>query len=92
MNISCEIIRDLLPLYQQSKCCSQSTALVEEHLKHCSKCKKEFEYNLDKGTKNSNTMQIEKKSATEYRTKLLGAGGIGFALAFVVFYLLPLLL
>lgn len=42
-NISCEIIRDLLPLYEDA-CCSEATqTLVEEHLKSCESCRQQSE-------------------------------------------------
>lgn len=40
MKISCEIIRDLLPLYHDEVCSEASRALVEEHLGECPDCKK----------------------------------------------------
>lgn len=38
MNISCEIIKDLLPLYHDGICSDDTKTLVEEHLAHCSEC------------------------------------------------------
>ena len=38
MNISCEIIKDLLPLYHDDVCSDDSKAMIEEHLSHCEKC------------------------------------------------------
>ena len=40
MNISCEIIKDLLPLYQEDVCSKESRTLVEEHLLICENCSK----------------------------------------------------
>lgn len=37
-NLSCEVIQDLLPLYQDNICSEASRQLVEEHLKGCSNC------------------------------------------------------
>lgn len=39
----CNIIRDLLPLYIDEVCSSQSRQLVEEHLKECESCRRELE-------------------------------------------------
>lgn len=36
--ISCEIIKDLLPLYYDEVCSVESTRLVEEHLAECKSC------------------------------------------------------
>lgn len=35
----CELVQDLLPLYQDKVCSDSSAAFVEEHLKHCEKCR-----------------------------------------------------
>ena len=40
MKLSCEIVRDLLPLYYDDVCSNESRATVEEHLLECDICKK----------------------------------------------------
>lgn len=42
MKISCDIIKDLLPLYNDSACSKESANLVEEHLKECPDCTNEL--------------------------------------------------
>ena len=42
MKISCEIIKDLLPLYYDGVCSKESMAMVEEHLAECDNCKAEL--------------------------------------------------
>lgn len=37
-NLNCEVIQDLLPLYQDNICSETSRQLVEEHLQSCSDC------------------------------------------------------
>jgi len=39
MNISCEVIKDLLPIYHDNVCSAESRKIVEEHIKGCSLCK-----------------------------------------------------
>lgn len=39
MKLSCEIIQDLLPLYEEKLCSEASREAVEEHLKECSICR-----------------------------------------------------
>lgn len=39
MKLSCGVIRDLLPLYEDEVCCEESRALVEEHLAECAECR-----------------------------------------------------
>lgn len=43
MDISCQVVRDLLPLYHDGVCSGDSRALVEEHLKGCPACSAELE-------------------------------------------------
>lgn len=42
MNISCDIIKDLLPLYHDGVCSGDSKMIVEEHLSHCDNCRAEL--------------------------------------------------
>lgn len=42
MRIHCNIIQDLLPLYQDNVCSMESRELVEQHLKTCEECRKEL--------------------------------------------------
>lgn len=39
MNIKCEVIRDLLPLYVDEVASDESCALIEEHLEECQRCR-----------------------------------------------------
>lgn len=65
--ISCGIIKDLLPLYIDGVCSSDSIDLIEEHLKNCPLCEAEFmnlqnntdikpeiDKDIDKAIKNAN--------------------------------------
>lgn len=42
MKISCNIIKDLLPLYYDDICSNESRKLIEEHIKTCDDCKLEL--------------------------------------------------
>ena len=42
MKYSCEIVKDLLPLYHDGVCSEESTAMVEQHLSECESCKKYY--------------------------------------------------
>ena len=42
MNMTCDVIRDLLPLYADEVCSEASAALVEEHLCECESCAAEL--------------------------------------------------
>ena len=43
MKISCDIIRDLLPLYKDSVCSSATKDMVEDHLSGCEGCREYYE-------------------------------------------------
>ena len=43
MNIPCNVILDLIPLVKDGVASSDSTMIVEEHIKGCENCKAEFE-------------------------------------------------
>ena len=43
MKLSCNVIRDLLPLYRDGVCADETRALVEEHLADCAACRAELE-------------------------------------------------
>ena len=43
MKMTCEVIRDLMPLYHDGVCSDRSKSLVEEHLKECEACRKEMD-------------------------------------------------
>ena len=39
MKLSCNVIRDLLPLYRDGVCADETRTLVEEHLAGCASCR-----------------------------------------------------
>lgn len=43
MKITCEVIKDLLPLYHDGVCSDDSKRMIEEHITECSECKKNLE-------------------------------------------------
>ena len=42
MKITCDIVRDLMPLYVDDVCSDDSRKLIEDHINHCSKCQNEL--------------------------------------------------
>lgn len=42
MKLSCNVIRDLLPLYAENLTSEESNALVDEHLCGCDECAKQL--------------------------------------------------
>ena len=43
MKISCEIIKDLLPIYHDDVCSDDTKTIVEEHFIYCDSCKSELQ-------------------------------------------------
>jgi len=43
MKVSCEIIKDLMPLYLDGVCSNDSNAAIDEHLMACENCKAELQ-------------------------------------------------
>lgn len=86
MKISCEVIRDLLPLYNDGACSKESVTLIDEHLKECPECMGE----LGK-LKEDTAVQLIKLEGKEiigaYRRNVLKKAML-FMLCFIVFPLI----
>jgi len=67
MKYDCDVIKDLLPLYQDDTANAESKSIVDEHLVECSSCKSYF-YNMLHGAEQPNIM-LETAETTIY-TKL----------------------
>ncbi|WP_368490542.1 zf-HC2 domain-containing protein [Clostridium sp. BJN0013] len=66
MKISCEIVKDLLPLYHDNICSKESRTIVEEHLLECDTCKKYLD------DMNSNFIKTNaEKSAEQVKSDIL---------------------
>ena len=67
MKNSCDVIRDLLPLYADDACSADSRRLVDEHLAECTECS-----GILKRLQNNeieNDLQMEKQDVIEYGAK-----------------------
>ncbi|WP_025025951.1 zf-HC2 domain-containing protein [Caldalkalibacillus mannanilyticus] len=88
--VSCEIIKDMLPLYYDSVCSDDSRRMVEEHLSKCNNCKMELEKIQDEihipekdiieNRKDSNVIKNISISWKKIRLKSFIKGGIISAL------------
>jgi len=67
MNISCEIIRDLLPLYHDGVCNEDSKKLVETHIHECTSCAAMLEKIRDNTLDNRFTQ--ERRDVVEHHTR-----------------------
>ncbi len=61
MKISCDLIRDLLPLYCDDVCSETSREMVEQHIKECGKCREEL--NLMNASINIKNVQVKEDTA-----------------------------
>lgn len=93
MEISCEIIRDLLPLYAENLTSPQSNRLVDDHLCSCDECTKMLG-NLQKGPPipaEIHPESLEKVRKTIIRRRMLSAAAAVMTLltlgAFVISFL-----
>ncbi|MGO5010894.1 zf-HC2 domain-containing protein [Niallia sp. Sow4_A1] len=88
--LSCEIIKDILPLYYDGVCSEDSKRMVEEHLLDCDSCKMELEKlkneihilerDIIENRKDSNVLKNISTSWKRLRLKSFIKGGIISAL------------
>jgi predicted anti-sigma-YlaC factor YlaD len=76
MNISCEVTKDLLPLYHDGVCSEESKAMVEEHLLGCDNCKAELQaiadtFSVDNAERNLKDAEIVKKLSKRWRKGMM---------------------
>lgn len=70
MRLSCEVIKDLLPLYYDKVCSKESSSLIEEHLADCLQCLDELQklkINLEKPTISEGEIKIMKNISTKWK-------------------------
>ena len=72
MKISCEIIKDLLPLYHDGVCSNDSRTMVEEHFAYCDNCKAELqamddELAINNAKQNLNEAEAVKKLSRRWK-------------------------
>jgi len=89
MKISCEIIKDLLPLYYDAVCSNESKAVVEAHLAECGNCKAELlsmseTISMDDMKQNLNEAKTLKELSKKWRKGKLKSFLKGVIIAAVV--------
>ena len=70
MKVSCEVIRDLLPLQYDKVCSNESSSLIEEHLAECTQCLdelKKLEINLEKPNIPEGKVKVMKSISTKWK-------------------------
>ncbi|MCR1897486.1 zf-HC2 domain-containing protein [Irregularibacter muris] len=76
MKASCEIIKDLLPLYHDEVCSNDSKTMIEEHLKDCDSCKAELqamdeEFLINNKDQNLKEAEAVKKLSRKWKKGML---------------------
>lgn len=69
MNNECGIIRDLLPLYAENIASPETVKFVEEHLKTCEACRKEYERMKEPQAIDPNSVQADVSTAPLLKLK-----------------------
>ncbi|MHB8073179.1 zf-HC2 domain-containing protein [Desulfosporosinus fructosivorans] len=97
MKISCEIIKDLLPLYHDGVCSNDSKTMVEEHLAYCDSCKAELqamddELPLNNAEQNLNEAEAVKKLSRRWKKGMNKSLLKGILITIVIIALVALVL
>ena len=69
MNISCEIVKDLLPLYHDGVCSDDSKRMIEEHLNDCDNCTFELQAMDNELSINTTTQNLTEAEAVKNLSK-----------------------
>lgn len=84
--MKCEVVRDLLPLYDEKLCSAESAAIVEEHIKTCAACRSLLE-KLPKAElpkADTDALKPFEKIKRRFRTKIIALTVIGVVLLAVL--------
>ena len=85
MKLSCNIIRDLLPLVADNLASEDTVKLVNEHMNDCKECKREYEQTKEEETKFKGKERIEVLPLKNIKRKLKSRNRyIGILTAFIV--------
>ena len=69
MKVTCEIIKDLLPLFIDNLCSNDSKAAIEEHIKICDNCKTELQNMQMSLTANNREQNINEATVLKILSK-----------------------
>ena len=91
MKYNCDVIRDLLPLYQDGVCSDSSRHTVEEHLTECKACSDYLETLRSSGEIES-TIDIEREDALSSQAKFFKRRSAVLGTVFAGIFMLPVLI
>ncbi|MGN1160411.1 MAG: zf-HC2 domain-containing protein [Lachnospiraceae bacterium] len=84
MKYGCDVIRDLLPLYQDQVCSAESMQIVKEHLEECEDCRKIAEQLADAGVERTLREECEDVVGKHVKKEKRRSFLIGISLAAVL--------
>ena len=90
MKYSCDVIKDLLPLYYDKACSEQSKKIVEEHLEECASCRslmKKLQDNTYENCLHDEKEDIIKNYTRSIKKKALFAGFIVVAVTLLTCFI-----
>lgn len=90
MKYSCDVIKDLLPLYYDKACSEQSKKIVEEHLEECASCRslmKKLQDNTYENCLHDEKEDIIKNYTRSIKKKALFAGFIVVAITLLTCFI-----
>lgn len=97
MKISCEVVKDLLPLYHDNVCSKESKIIVEEHLDFCDNCRVELEimgnvFSINNPEQNLKEAETVQKLSGRWRKDMMKSllKGIFFTIIGIVIFLMIL--
>mgnify|MGYP002868440287 CR=1 FL=1 len=91
MKYSCDLIRDLLPLYQDDVCSQSSRQTVEEHLKECKGCN-DFLEAMRRGEEIETAIDTERDDALSSQAKFFKRRSAVVGTVFAGVFMLPVLI
>ena len=91
MKFNCDVIRDLLPLYQDGVCSESSALAVEEHLAECKACS-DYLSSLRSGEEIENKFTAEREDAISSQAKFFRRRSAVVGTVFAGVFMLPVLI
>jgi len=90
MKYSCDMVKDLLPLYHDEVCSEASRQIVEEHLEECEACKNIWQKMQDHSV--DNCLQAERAHVVENHTKQVKRKSLTVGLCLSAVFMVPIVI
>ena len=89
MKFSCDLIRDLLPLYADDACSQDSRRAVDEHLQECPDCQKLYQKLQNREIEEN--LSLERNDVIEYGTRQFKKRSAAVGSTLSGFFMIPIL-